>query len=223
MDDDKHEECLTNLEEGLIDELKEKKKFDPHTKPKPPTGKPELSDFGITLKEFRSAGVEPYGLGPLILSIWFIGAPVLVLFVFVSAVSPDLGTLLILGGVTFFIVVNWKGFSGNPSNETLKAVERYKEAKKDYDGRYRAYEKKLRDYELNQLPRELRELVEEMHENVEAIDKTLQKAADAELISELQYEKAMANLKQDATNYEKEMRSVASPSLIDRNMLFKLR
>lgn len=78
----------------------------PHTKPEPPTGKPELSDFGITSKDLRSAGVEPYGLGPLILSIWVIGAPVFIIISVVSEAFPVLATLVVLGAVTIFIAVN---------------------------------------------------------------------------------------------------------------------
>ena len=167
----------------------EKMKVSPHTKPEPPTGKPELSDFGIASGDLRNVDNE-WGLGPLILSIWVIGVPTFLITRFTSEAFPGWTTVIFLGAGAFFIVINWSGFSDNPSHETLKAFERYKEAEKDYNKRYRAYEEKLRDYELNHFEHQL----DEAREYVDGIEKEIRQTVEAELISGLESQKTTAKL-----------------------------
>ncbi len=94
---------------------------------------------------------------------------------FTSEAFPGWTTVIFLGAGTFFIAINWSGFSDNPSHETLKAFERCKGAKKDYDERYRAYEEGLREYERNHFEHQL----DEAREYVDGIEKEIRQTVEA--------------------------------------------
>ncbi|MDB4498468.1 restriction endonuclease [bacterium] len=119
----------------------------PHTKPEPPMGKPEASDFGITYDDLSSKSMDQWGISGVLFTLAFYGIPAWIFIGLVGMSSPGFALVLTIGAVIFLITINARAFSSNLSDEKLKATGRYEEAKKHYDERFRRYKEKLRAYE----------------------------------------------------------------------------